>query len=115
MTESPGWRPEHTLTLAIVVAVASVLVAAVIVVGSVMQGGRAEEMVPYGLALVALGIGAALAINAYGKKMARTQRPEWLETKAWNAGLAAKLAQARDQPKADASANAAAKPESKEE
>ena len=95
MTESPGWRPEHTLTLAIVVAVAGVLVAAVLVVASVMRGGRAEAMVPFGLVVVAVAVVASLAINAYGKKLARSQRPEWLETQAWQSGLAAKLAAAQ--------------------
>ncbi len=95
MTEKPGWRPEHTLTLAIVVAVAGVLVAAVMVVASVMRGGRAESVVPFGLVVVAVAVVASLVINAIGKKAARKNRPEWLETQAWQSGLAAKLAAAQ--------------------
>jgi hypothetical protein len=113
MTEQPGWRPENTLTLAIVVAVASVFVAAVMVVASVMRGGQAEDLAPYGLALVAAGVGAALVINAIGKKAARKNRPEWLETQAWQSGLADKLkaAQKRDDSAAKAgSADPPARP-----
>lgn len=118
MTEQPGWRPEQTLTLAILVAVAGVAVAAILVVGNVMRGGRLEEMVPTGLAVAAAGAVAALAINAWGRKFARTQRPEWLETKAWQSGLAAKLAAAKkrdDSGAKDAAANASATTESPEE
>ena len=100
MTEQSGWRPEQTLTLAILVAVAGVAVAAILVVGNVLRGGQVEEMIPAGLASIGIGVGLGLAINAIGRSAARKQRPEWLETKAWESGLAAKLAEAdkRDAP-----------------
>jgi peptidoglycan/LPS O-acetylase OafA/YrhL len=104
--------------LAIFVAAAGAVVAAVLVVGSVLQGGRVEDMAPTGLAVVALGIVAALVINAFGRKAARRRRPEWLETQAWRSGLQDKLAQAqvRDNARADASVKAASdQPKSMEE
>lgn len=92
MTEQPGWRPEQTLTLAILVAVAGVAAAAILIVGHVLRGGQMEDMVPTGLVLVGGGVLAALVINLLGKRAARKHRPEWLETQAWQSGLSAKLA-----------------------
>lgn len=91
MTQSPGWRPEHTLMAATLALMASFLVAAVLVVAGVMQGRRIEEMIPYGVAVVAVGVVAAVVINAWGRKLRRSQRPEWLETQAWRSEFEEKL------------------------
>lgn len=93
MTQRPGWRPEHTLILAILVLTAALLVAVILVMSGLAGGGRAEAMVPYGAALVVAGGVAAYLINYFGKKAARKQRPEWLETQAWRRGLIEKLQQ----------------------
>jgi flagellar motor component MotA len=97
MTQRPGWRPEHTLTTAMLVLIGAFLVAAVVVVVGMMGGRRIDQVAPAGLVIVGGGVVAALAIGAYGRKLRRSQRPEWLETQAWQSGLQEKLEQDRKQ------------------
>ena len=91
MEKKSGWRPEHTLMAAVLVLIGSLFVAAVIVVAGVMQERRVEDLAPYGLGVVAIGVVAALLINAWGKRVWHKQRPEWLETQAWKRDFEAKI------------------------
>ncbi len=95
MTQRPGWRPEHTLTTALLVLIGAFLVAAVVVVIGVTGGRPIGQVARSGLVIVAGGVVAALAIGAYGRKLRRSRRPEWLETQAWQSGLQEKLEQDR--------------------
>jgi hypothetical protein len=97
MTQRPGWRPEHTLTAAMLLLIGGFLVAAVVVVVGVTGGRPIGQVAPTGLVIVAAGVVAALGIGAYGRKLRRSQRPDWLETQAWQRGLQEKLEQDRKQ------------------
>ena len=103
--------------LSILIAVAGVLVATVLVVAGVMRGEKIEDMVPTGAVVAILGLVIGFGVTVWGKKAARKQRPEWLETKAWHAGLEAKLAksQLRDEAKPGSAAPAAPRSESEQE
>ena len=97
MTQRPGWRPEHTFTTVMLVLIGAFLVAAGVVVVRVMGGDPIDQVAPTGLVIVAAGVVVALAIGAYGRKLRRSQRPEWLETQAWQSGLQKKLEEDRKQ------------------
>ena len=97
MTERPGWRPENTLVLAVLVVACAVLAAVAVMLAGVMRGGRVEDSAPITIPIVVIGLAAGYFIIAYGRKLARKQRPEWLETKAWQAGLLEKLEKGRTQ------------------
>ena len=92
MTQRSGWSSERTLILA-VLAFTVAVAGAVVLLLSGAQGSGAAAMLPYSLALVAAGGVAAWLINHFGRKAARKNRPEWLETQAWHQGLIDKLHQ----------------------
>jgi len=97
MTQRPGWRPEHTFTTVMLVLIGAFLLAAAVVVVRMMKGAPIDEVAPTGLVIVAAGVVAALGIGAYGRKLRRSQRPDWLETQAWQSGLMEKLEKERKQ------------------
>jgi len=97
MTERPGWRSENTLMLAILVVAGAVLAAVALMVAGVMRGARVEDSAPMTIPILVVGLAAGYFIIAYGRKLARKHRPEWLETQAWQKGLLEKLEKARTQ------------------
>jgi hypothetical protein len=97
MTQRPGWRPEHTFTTVMLVLIGAFLLAAAVVVVRIMGGAPIDQVAPAGLVIVAAGVVVALGIGAYGRRLRRSQRPEWLETQAWQSGLQEKLEQDRKQ------------------
>ena len=97
MTQRPGWRPEHTFTTVMLVLIGAFFLAAAVVVVRMMRGAPIGQVAPTGLVIVAAGVVAALGVGAYGRKLRRSQRPDWLETQAWRSGLMEKLEQDRKQ------------------
>jgi len=97
MTERPGWRPENTLMLAVLVVAGAVLAAVAVMLAGVMRGDRVEDSAPITIPIVVVALAAGYFITAYGRKVARKNRPEWLETQAWQKGLLEKLEKGRMQ------------------
>jgi len=98
MTQRSGWRPEQAMILAVLLIGGGILVAGILMIAGVWRGGRPEGLVPYGIALVALGGIGAYLVFLYSRRLRRRQRPEWLETKAWQQGLHEKLQQGQGPP-----------------
>lgn len=101
MTKPPGARPERALTAAIVVLMAALLAAAVVIIAGILGGRRVEATIPTALVVVGIGAVAAAAIGAYARRLRRRQRPEWLETQAWNREFKEKLGKGENQGKGE--------------
>ena len=88
---------ERSLAFAVLFLASALLLALIVMMTRIFGGGTLEQMAPYGLLLVGVGVVAAIVILRVGRSLARKQRPEWLETQAWRQGLIDKLHQA-DRP-----------------
>ena len=101
MTKPPGLRPDRALTAAIMVLMGTLLAVAVVIIAGILGGRPVEATIP--TALVVMGIGGvfAAAIGAYARRLRRRQRPEWLETQAWNREFKEKLEKGGDQGKGE--------------
>jgi peptidoglycan/LPS O-acetylase OafA/YrhL len=85
MTQRSSCRPEYGVLLAVLLLGADVLLVVLLLLGTISLSHW------YGIALLAVIAGTALLILAYSRKRRREQRPEWLETHAWQKGLIDKL------------------------
>jgi predicted Co/Zn/Cd cation transporter (cation efflux family) len=101
MTKSPGVQPERALTAAIMVLMGALLAAAVVIIAGILGGRRVEATIPGALAVTAIGCLAAAAIGAYARRLRRRERPEWLETQAWNREFKEKLGKGENQGKGE--------------
>ena len=91
MTKPPGARPERAFTAAIMVLMGALLAGAAVIIAGVMGGRRVESTIPGALLVMGAGALAAAAIGAYARRLRRRERPEWLETQAWNREFKEKL------------------------
>ena len=87
------WRPEYAVLLAVLIMGADVLLVVLLLLGTISLSHW------YGIALIVATALAALLILAYGRKLRRAQRPEWLETQAWRKGLIDKLHETEPPPR----------------
>ena len=92
------WHPENALIVAVLLVGGATLVAGILMIAGVLGEGSPERLLPYGIALVALAVVAGVVVLAYSRKLRRQQRPEWLETQAWQQGLVEKLRQGQTPP-----------------
>jgi peptidoglycan/LPS O-acetylase OafA/YrhL len=86
MPKRPESHPENTLTLALVLVGAAVLAAVVLIVISVAREEPSGDLIRYGIGLVLVAGVAAGLILARARRIRRRERPDWLETQAWQQG-----------------------------
>lgn len=89
MPQRPAWRPENMLVLALVVFGGALLGALLLVLPEALRDEPAgtRSMAWYAVAVLAAGGVAGALLLAYGRKLRRQQRPDWLETQAWHQGM----------------------------
>jgi hypothetical protein len=89
MPQRPARRPENMLVLALVVFGGALLGALLLMLPEALRDEPAgfRSMAWYAVAVVAAGGVAAALLLAYGRKLRRQQRPEWLETQGWHQGM----------------------------
>jgi hypothetical protein len=101
MTKPSDARPERTLTAAIMVLMGALLAAAVVIIAGILGGRRVEATIPGALIVFGIGAVVAAAIGAYARRLRRRQRPDWLETQAWNREFKEKLGKEENQGKGE--------------
>lgn len=89
MPQRHGWRPENILVLALVVFGGALLGGLLLMLPEALRDepDGSRSMVWYAVAVVAAGGVAGALLLAYGRKLRRQQRPDWLETQGWHAGM----------------------------
>jgi hypothetical protein len=83
MPRRPDSHPENSLTFALVLVGTAVLAAVVLIVLSVVREEPSGDLIRYGIGLVILAGIAAGLILVRARRIRRQERPEWLETQAW--------------------------------
>jgi hypothetical protein len=83
MPKRPESHPENTLTLALVLVGAAILAAVVLIVISVARQEPSGDLIRYGVGLVVVAGVAAGLLLVRARRIRRRERPEWLETQAW--------------------------------
>jgi hypothetical protein len=83
MPKRPESHPENSLTLALVLVGAAILAAVVLIVLSVAREEPSGDLIRYGIGLVVVATVAAGLILLRARSIRRRERPEWLETQAW--------------------------------
>ena len=87
MPRRPDSRPENALTLALVLDGAALLTAVVLIVLSVVREDHPTQLIPWAIALVVAAGALSAVILVRARRIRRRERPEWLETQAWQQGL----------------------------
>ena len=89
MPQRHGWRPENILVLALVVFGGALLGGLLLMLPEALRDepDGSRSMVWYAVAVVAAGGVAGALLLAYGRKLRRQQRPDWLETQGWHQGM----------------------------
>ncbi len=101
MPQPERTRPEVAAAVAIVIIGVVVVGAVGLLMAGVWRGGRTEGRMPYSIGMVAAGGLAAYLVLARARRLRRQQRPQWLETQAWQQGLADKLKHPDNLPRDD--------------
>ena len=83
MPRRPESHPENTLTLALVLVGAALLAAVVLIVLSVAREDHPTQLIPWAVALVVAAGAVSGVILVRARRIRRRERPEWLETQAW--------------------------------
>ena len=90
MTPDTSRRPFHVLRLGIWLLLSGVLLAL-----ALLLWGNLQEIPPNlirpGIAVAVALLAAGLGVMWYSRRLRQSQRPEWLETKAWKRDLMDKL------------------------
>jgi hypothetical protein len=89
MPQRPAWRPENMLVLALVVFGGALLGGLLLMLPEALRDEPAgsRSMAWYAVAVVAAGGVAGALLLAYGRKLRRQERPDWLETQGWHRGM----------------------------
>ena len=87
MPRRPDSRPENALTLALVLDGAALLTAVVLIVLSVVREDHPTQLISWAIALVVAAGALSAVILVRARRIRRRERPEWLETQAWQQGL----------------------------
>ena len=94
-------HPENSLTLALVLVGAALLAAVVLIVISVAREESSSPLISYGIGLVVVAAVAAGLILVRARRIRRRERPEWLETQAWQQGQHEQIQKGKPEPGPD--------------
>ena len=90
MSRDSDSRPFHVLRLAIWLLLSGVLMVLALLLWGSLQDVP-PNLIPPGIAIAVLLLAAGLGLMLYSRRLRRSQRPEWLETRAWKRSLMDKL------------------------
>lgn len=83
MSKPQVFRPENALIIAVLLICGTVIGAAFLLIPGLLRGSGVGGVMPYAIALVVVGGVLAILVLRYATKVRRENRPEWLETQAW--------------------------------